>query len=104
MFNITLTTESAIVLRDALRIYKERWAGGDAYEQELIIFLETEFTKIVLESYMDAWHEVTGNGVPQFSMEDTMPNVEVRQRVREQAKAIKEQKLVYRGVAYLKSR
>jgi len=37
-------------------------------------------------------------------LEDTMPNVEVRQRVREQAKAIKEQKLVYRGVAYLKSR
>ena len=54
MFNITLTTESAIVLRDALRIYKERWAGGDAYEQELIMFLETEFTKIVLESYMDS--------------------------------------------------
>ena len=37
-------------------------------------------------------------------LEDTMPNVEVRQRVREQAQAIKEQKLVYRGVAYLKSR
>lgn len=54
MFNITLTTESAIVLRDALRIYKERWAGGDAYEQELIMLLEIEFTKIVLESYMDA--------------------------------------------------
>ena len=47
---------------------------------------------------------MTWNGVPQFSMEDTMPDVEVRQRVREQAKAIKEQKLVYRGVAYLKSR
>jgi hypothetical protein len=36
-------------------------------------------------------------------MEDTMPNVEVRQRVREQAQALKEQKLVYRGVAYLKA-
>ena len=35
-------------------------------------------------------------------MEDTMPNVELRQRVREQAQAIKEQKLVYRGVSYLK--
>jgi len=33
-----------------------------------------------------------------------MPNVEVRQRVREQAQAAKQQKLVYRGVAYLKSR
>ena len=33
-----------------------------------------------------------------------MPDVEVRQRVREQEKARKEQKLVYRGVAYLKSR
>ena len=54
MFNITITTDSAVVLRDALRIYKERWADGDAYEQELIMFLETEFTKIVLESYMDA--------------------------------------------------
>jgi len=37
-------------------------------------------------------------------MEDTMPNVELRQRLREQAQAAKEQKLVYRGVAYLKSR
>ena len=54
MYNITITKGSAVVLRDALRIYKERWAGGDPYEQELIIFLETEFTKIVLESYMDA--------------------------------------------------
>lgn len=37
-------------------------------------------------------------------MEDTMPNVELRQRVREQDQVRKEQKLVYRGVAYLKSR
>ena len=47
---------------------------------------------------------MTWNGVPQFSKEDTMPNVEVRQRVREQELVRKEQKLVYRGVAYLKSR
>ena len=47
---------------------------------------------------------MTWNGVPQFSYGGYMPNVELRQRVREQAQAAKQQKLVYRGVAYLKSR
>ncbi len=54
MYDIRLNTEAAKILRDALRVYKERWTGGDPKEQEYIRFLETEFTKIVLESYMDA--------------------------------------------------
>ncbi len=54
MYNITLTTDAAVILRDALRVYKERWSGGDPEEQESINFLELQFTKIVLESYIDA--------------------------------------------------
>ena len=55
MFNVTITTDAAVILRDALRVYKERWPGGDPEEQENISFLELQFTKIVLESYIDAW-------------------------------------------------
>ena len=54
MFEITLTTDAAVILRDALRVYKERWPGGNPEEQEGINFLELTFTKIVLESYIDA--------------------------------------------------
>ena len=54
MYEIRLTVEAAIIIRDALRLYRERWPGGHPQEQEYISFLETEFTKIVLESYMDA--------------------------------------------------
>lgn len=54
MYDITLTTDAAVIIRDALRVYKERWPGGDPEEQEGINFLEMQFTKIVLESYIDA--------------------------------------------------
>lgn len=54
MYDLTLSTESAIILRDALRVYKERWTGGHPSEQDHISFLEYQFTKIVLESYIDA--------------------------------------------------
>ncbi len=54
MYNITLTTDAAVILRDALRVYKERWPGGDPEEQESIDYLVLQFTKIVLESYIDA--------------------------------------------------
>ena len=54
MYEITLTTDAAVIIRDALRVYKERWPGGDPEEQESICFLEMQFTKIVLESYIDA--------------------------------------------------
>jgi hypothetical protein len=54
MFDVTLTSDAAIILRDALRVYKERWPGGDPEVQESIAFLEFTFTKMVLESYIDA--------------------------------------------------
>lgn len=54
MYDITLTIDAAIIVRDALRVYKERWPGGAPEEQENIAFLELQFTKIVLESHMDA--------------------------------------------------
>jgi len=54
MYEVTLTTDAAVIIRDALRVYRERWPGGDPEEQENIIFLQMQFTKMVLESYIDA--------------------------------------------------
>jgi hypothetical protein len=54
MWDLQCTTESAIIIRNALRMYKERWSGGHPSEQEAIAYLETQFTRLVLESYMDA--------------------------------------------------
>ena len=54
MFDIQVDDGGARIIRDALRLYKKQWSGGHPQEQEQIIFLETEFTKMVLESYMDA--------------------------------------------------
>ena len=54
MYDIKITTDAAIIIRDALRLYKQNWSGGHPDEQTSIRFLETEFTKIVLESYIDA--------------------------------------------------
>ena len=54
MWDIQCTTESAVVIRDALRLYKERWSGGHPSEQELIAHIECQFTKLVLESTLDA--------------------------------------------------
>jgi len=55
MWDIQCTTESAIIIRNALRMYKERWAGGHPSEQEDIAYLEYQFTKLVLESSLDAY-------------------------------------------------
>ena len=63
MYDITLTTDAAVIIRDALRVYKERWPGGDPEEQEAINFLEIQFTKIVLESYIDAWRLTMERGL-----------------------------------------
>jgi len=54
MYQITLSSDACVLIRDALRQYLKTWPGGDPEEQEAIMFLEVEFTKIVLESYMDA--------------------------------------------------
>ena len=99
MFDITLTTDAAIILRDALRVYKERWPGGDPEEQENIMFLEMQFIKMVLESTIDAWSLSMERGLG--TLEKIMSQVELRQRVREQSNARKEQVLKYRGVSYI---
>jgi hypothetical protein len=54
MFDIRVCDSGARIIRDALRLYKERWPGGHPQEQEDIDFLETQFTKMVLESTIDA--------------------------------------------------
>ena len=66
MYEITLSTDAAVIIRDALRIYKERWPGGDPAEQESIEFLQLQFTKMVLESYIDAWRPKHGTGLRYF--------------------------------------
>jgi hypothetical protein len=54
MFDIQVCDEGARIIRDALRLYKKQWPGGHPQEQEDITFLETQFTKMVLESTIDA--------------------------------------------------
>ena len=54
MFNIQVDDGGARIIRDALRLYKNQWAGGHPQEQLDIEFLETQFTKMVLEATLDA--------------------------------------------------
>ena len=54
MFDIQVDDNGARIIRDALRKYKKQWAGGHPQEQLDIEFLETQFTKMVLESTLDA--------------------------------------------------
>ena len=54
MFDVNLSDDAARIIRDALRLYKNQWSGGDPQEQIDIQFLETQFTRMVLESTMDA--------------------------------------------------
>jgi len=54
MFDIRVDDGGARIIRDALRVYKRTWSGGHPQEQIDIEFLETQFTKMVLESTIDA--------------------------------------------------
>ena len=54
MYEIKISASTAVILRDALRLAIERWSGGHPSEQEHLFFLETEFNKMILESYLDA--------------------------------------------------
>ena len=54
MYDITIDTATATVIRDALRLAIERWSGGHPSEQERLFYLETEFNRMILESYLDA--------------------------------------------------
>ena len=54
MFDIRVDDVGARIIRDALRHYRKQWAGGHPQEQIDIEFLETQFTKMVLEATLDA--------------------------------------------------
>ena len=54
MFDIQLDDGSAHILRDALRLYKKQWSGGNPQEQIDIEFLEMQFTRMCLEASLDA--------------------------------------------------
>ena len=54
MFDIRVCDNGARVIRDALRLYKKQWPGGHPQEQKDIEVVETQFTKMVLESTIDA--------------------------------------------------
>ena len=55
MFDIQVDDGGARIIRDALRLYKKQWSGGQPQEQMDIEFLEMQFTKMVLEASMDAY-------------------------------------------------
>jgi len=54
MYDIRIDTNTAVLIRDALRVAIERWSGGHPSEQQQLYFLETEFNRMILESYLDA--------------------------------------------------
>ena len=54
MFDIQVDDNGARIIRYALNQYRKQWAGGHPQEQLDIEFLETQFTKMVLESTLDA--------------------------------------------------
>jgi hypothetical protein len=54
MFDIQVDDGGARIIRDALRLYRRQWSGGHPQEQIDIEFLETQFTKMVLEATLDA--------------------------------------------------
>lgn len=105
MFDIRVCDSGARIIRDALRLYKERWPGGHPQEQEDIDFLETQFTKMVLESTIDAWLPRHGTG-SRFIPVRTMSDLEKRYIIKEYQKMLREEKeiaLCYRGTAYKKT-
>ena len=63
MFDIRVDDGGARIIRDALREYKRTWSGGHPQEQIDIEFLETQFTKMVLEATLDAWPPKHGTGL-----------------------------------------
>ena len=54
MYDITIDTETAVILRDAIRVAIEQWSGGHPADQQRLFYLETEFNRMILESYLDA--------------------------------------------------
>ena len=54
MFELTIDSGSARIIRDALQDYKKNWSGGNPQEQIDIEFLETQFNRMVLEVELDA--------------------------------------------------
>ena len=101
MFDIQVCDEGARIIRDALRLYKKQWPGGHPQEQEDITFLETQFTKMVLESTIDAWPPKHGTGL-RFTRYELMSNIVIRYIANAKKKAdnYKVDALRYRGVVY----
>ena len=101
MFDIQVCDEGARIIRDALRLYKKQWPGGHPQEQEDITFLETQFTKMVLESTIDAWPPKHGTGL-RFTRYELMSNIVIRyiENAKKKADNYKVDALRYRGVVY----
>ena len=101
MFDIQVCGDSARIIRDALRLYKKQWPGGHPKEQQDIEFLETQFTKMVLESTIDAWPPKHGTGL-RFIWYELMSNIVIRYiaNAKKKAENYKVDALRYRGVVY----
>ena len=101
MFDIQVDDEGARIIRDALRHYKRQWSGGHPQEQIDIEFLETQFTKMVLEATLDAWLPKHGTGL-RFILYELMSNIVIRYIANQKTKAndYKVDALRYRGVVY----
>ena len=105
MFDIQVCDNGARIIRDALRLYKKQWPGGHPQEQEDINFLETQFTRMVLESTIDAWLPKHGTGL-RCILVRTMSDLEKRYIINAYNKMLREEKevaLCYRGTSYKKT-
>ena len=101
MFDIQVCDNGARIIRDALRLYKKQWPGGHPQEQEDINFLETQFTRMVLESTIDAWLPKHGTGlrcIPVRTMSLNLIRFLASQKKR--AERYQTDALRYRGVVY----
>ena len=101
MFDVQVSDGAARIIRDALRMYKQQWPGGHPQEQTDIEFLETQFTRMVLEATMDAWLPKHGTGL-RFILYELMSNIVIRYIASAKKKAdnYKVDALRYRGVVY----
>ena len=105
MFDVQVTSGAARIIRDALKLYKKQWPGGHPQEQQDIEFLEMQFTRMVLETTMDAWLPNHGTGV-RFILYELMSDLEKRYIVNAYNKMLREEKevaLCYRGTSYKKT-
>ena len=53
VFNVEMSADDVRLLRRAVDLYLERWAGGDANEQTHLLAVQSWLRRMVLEAALD---------------------------------------------------